>query len=270
MDPALNYLAIPKLMPEISRNLSTGLTLRLSKNIGLSFDAYKIMLEDRIVLSGQIGKSEYPDSPVNQLLESTNTASAGFFLNAVNTTTKGLDIVLYAKELKLGKGQLQTSFAMNLNRTKVTDVRLPDFIEGNRLKDEVFSREDISRLETWRPQEKIIFSNTYSINKFSTTIGANYFGKVIYRHPNNPNDDATFSGKMITNLAFGYDFNSKIKFQLGVNNLFDVYPDSFSEAYQGNPKDRNIDFVGRFQYPWQTLQIGIDGVRTFTKLTIEL
>ncbi|MEL6945646.1 MAG: ferric enterobactin receptor, partial [Bacteroidota bacterium] len=147
---------------------------------------------------------------------------------------------------------------------------LPSFIEGNSLRDEIFSREDISRLETWRPRQKVIFSSTYSLNNFSTSIGINYFGAVTYRHPNDVTDDATFGGKVITDWSFAYDFSSAIKWRIGINNLFNVYPDSFEEAYQGTPNDRNIDFVGRFQYPWQTMQIGIDGIRAFTKLTFTL
>jgi len=79
-------------------------------------------------------------------------------------------------------------------------------------------------------------------------------------------DDATYGGKLLTDLSFSYDITDKIAFTLGANNLLDVYPDTFQEAYGGNPTDRNLDFVGRFQYPWQTTQFGIDGRRIFTKL----
>jgi len=48
-----------------------------------------------------------------------------------------------------------------------------------------------------------------------------------------------------------------------------VFPDDFTTAYQGTPTDRNIDFVGRFRYPWQTLQINIDGLRAFTGINYE-
>jgi len=128
----------------------------------------------------------------------------------------------------------------------------------------------VSRLETWRPRKKVILSTTYLIDNISATVGMNYFGAVTYKHPNDSTDDAEFGGKYITNVSIEYDFNSKIKWQIGINNLFDIYPDSFIQAYDGTPNDRNLDFVGRFQYPWQTLQIGIDGIRGFTKLTYNL
>lgn len=270
LDPALAILKIPELIPETSFNLSTGATLKLAEKISFSLDVYKIKVVDRIVLSGQIAKQQQSESPINYLLETTNTNSAGFFLNAVNTATQGIDLVFNLQNLRIGKGRIKGSLAANFNHTEVTNVHLPSFIEGNQLRDEIFSREDISRLETWRPRQKIMFSGTYSFNGFSTTISVNHFGAVAYKHPNNVEDDAVFGGKIITDCSVGYGFNPRIKWRIGVNNLFNVYPDSFLEVYQGTPNDRNIDFVGRFQYPWQTLQIGIDGIRGFTKLTFEL
>jgi len=270
LDPALRILNIPKLTPETSLNLSYGAVYNLSNKISLSFDAYWIKLKDRIVLSGQLGMQEQMSSPINELLQYTNTSSAGFFLNAVNTATQGLDFVISYKDVQLGKGKLEGSLSANINKTEVTDIKLPSFIEGNDLRDEVFSREDVSRLETWRPQQKVMLSTTYSIADLAVTMGLNYFGAVTYRHPEDPTDDAVFGGKYITNATISYYFNSKLKCQIGVNNLFNVYPDSFSQAFNGTPNDRNLDFVGRFQYPWQTLQIGIDGIRGFTKLTYNL
>ena len=134
----------------------------------------------------------------------------------------------------------------------------------------MFSREDISRVESWRPRQKIIGSATYELNKISTTLSFTNFGEVTYRHPSNPADDATYGAKTLTDLSFSYAFTDKINMTVGVNNLFDVYPDTFADAYASNggvPNDRNLDFVGRFKYPWQTTQFNIDGTRIFTNLS---
>lgn len=268
LDPALSILGVPKLMPETSFNLGAGFCYKLSNRIDFSGDVYKIDVKDRIVLSGQIGKSAEPNSPINQLLESINTESAGFFLNAVNTTTKGLNLIFNIEQLTLGQGRLRGTIAANFSQTTVQDVHLPSFIEGNDLRDEVFSREDIGRLETWRPQQKILFTATYSKGPWSSTLSVNRFGKVSYQHPKDARDDATYSAKTLTDGSVTYSFNDKIKWQIGVQNLFNIYPDTFEKVYDGVPNDRNIDFVGRFKYPWQTMQIGIDGRRAFTKLNI--
>ncbi len=270
-NPALRALGIPRLDAETSFNISTGLTYRFNRNSGITIDAYQIDVDDRIVLSGQVTSTGDPNSPIDQTLNSVGVGAAGFFLNAIDTRTQGIDIVYTYSNIELGRGFLSGSLAANFNRTEVQGTNFPDFIVDNNLEDALFSREDISRVETWRPREKIIGTASYNIDKFTANLSLMYFGSVTYRHPSNPLDDATFGGKTLTDLSVNYEFTDKINLTLGVNNLFDVFPDTFAEAYAGRggaPQDRNLDFVGRFRYPWQTTQFGIDGTRVFTQLNI--
>ncbi|MBQ4913861.1 TonB-dependent receptor [Maribacter sp. MMG018] len=271
-DPALRALGIPRLTAETSFNLGGGITWRINKKLGLTVDAYQIEVDDRIVLSGQVGPTGDPNNPVDQTLANANVGRIGFFLNAVDTKTTGLDIVLTYDNIELGKGMLNGSIGANFNKTEVTGTNFPQFITQNGLEDNIFSREDVSRMETWRPRQKIVATGTYTLGKFSTNLTFLNYGKVTYKHPSNPDDDATYGGKWLTDLSFSYGFTDKIKFTLGANNLFNVYPDTFADAYSSNggvPNDRNLDFVGRFKYPWQTTQFGLDGTRIFTKLAFQ-
>ena len=198
-----------------------------------------------------------------------NVGAAGFFLNAIDTRTKGIDIVFSYDYINLGSGVLSGSIAANFNKTEVTGTNFPKFIKDNNLQDAIFSREDISRVESWRPQQKIIAAANYKINKFTAGISFMNYGEVTYRHRSDASNDATFGGKTLTDINFAYALTNKVNLSLGVNNLFNIYPDTFADAYSGNggvPNDRNLDFVGRFKYPWQTTQFGIDGTRIFTKL----
>lgn len=185
-DPALRALGIPKLDAETAFNIGGGVTWRISKNIGLTVDAYQIDVDDRIVLSGQVTPTGDPDSPIDQTLESVNVGAAGFFLNAIDTRSRGIDIVFSYDNLELGSGLLSGSIAANFNKTEVEDTNFPAFIEQNNLGDALFSREDISRVETWRPRQKIIANVNYGINKFSTNLSFLNYGKVTYRHPSDP------------------------------------------------------------------------------------
>jgi len=112
----------------------------------------------------------------------------------------------------------------------------------------------------------VITTSTYTINDFSTTISLFYYGAVTHRHITEAAYDATYAGKMLTDLSFSYMATDKIKMIFGANNIFNVYPDSFAEAYGGVAPDHNLDFVGRFKYPWQTTQFGIDGTRFFSRI----
>ena len=271
-DPALRALGIPRLDPETSFNIGAGITYRINKNMGITADLYQIDVDDRIALSGQVTPTGDPSNPIDQTLSSVNVGSAGFFLNAINTRTKGIDIVFSYDNIELGKGYLSGSIAANFNKTEVVGTNFPAFIADNNLENAIFSREDVSRVESWRPRQKIIASANYKINKLSANISFMNYGEVTYRHPSAPINDATYGGKTLTDLSFTYGFTDKIDFTIGANNLFNVYPDTFAEAYSGNggvPDDRNLDFVGRFKYPWQTTQFGLDGTRVFTKLAFE-
>jgi iron complex outermembrane receptor protein len=269
-DPALRALGIPELNPETSFNIGAGFAYRINRNMGLTADIYQIDVDDRIVLSGQVTPTGDASSPIDQTLDRINVGSAGFFLNAINTRTQGIDIVFSYSNIELGKGMLSGSVAANFNKTEVQGTNFPSFIRDNNLEDALFSREDVSRVETWRPRQKIIASASYQINRFSTNLSFMNFGKVTYRHPSNPADDATYGGKTLTDLSFTYGFTDKINLTVGANNLFNIYPDTFADAYSENggvPNDRNLDFVGRFKYPWQTTQFGLDGTRLFTNLS---
>ena len=271
-DPALRALGIPRLDPETSFNIGAGITYRINKNMGITADLYQIDVDDRIALSGQVTPTGDPSNPIDQTLSSVNVGSAGFFLNAINTRTKGIDIVFSYDNIELGKGYLSGSIAANFNKTEVVGTNFPAFIADNNLENAIFSREDVSRVESWRPRQKIIASANYKINKLSANISFMNYGEVTYRHPSAPINDATYGGKTLTDLSFTYGFTDKIDFTIGANNLFNVYPDTFAEAYSGNggvPDDRNLDFVGRFKYPWQTTQFGLDGTRVFTKLAFK-
>lgn len=270
-NPALRALGVPELQPETSLNIGAGVTYRINDNIGLTADVYQVTLDDRIVLSGQVTATGDPQSPIDQVLNNVGVGSAGFFLNAVDTKTQGLDIVVSFDNISLGSGTLEGNVSANFNKTTVEAITLPRFIADNGLQDNVFSREDVSRMETWRPRQKVIGTATYKINKFSTTLSGLYYGAVTYLS-NNEVDDATYDGKFLTDLSFSYGITDNVRITLGANNIFNVYPETFAEAYadrEGHPSNRNLDFVGRFEYPWQTTQFGIDGTRVFAKAAIK-
>jgi iron complex outermembrane receptor protein len=270
-NPALRALGIPKLTAETSFNVGAGLTYRITDNIGFTADVYQINVDDRVVLSGQVTATGDSLSPIDQVLNNVGVGSAGFFLNAIDTKTQGIDLVLSFDDIIAGKGYFDGSLSANFNATTVESINLPQFIVDNGLEDNVFSREDVSRMETWRPRQKIVGNVSYNLDKFSASVSGIYYGAVTYLS-NNMVDDATYSGKTLLNVSATYHFTKKIKLTLGVNNIADVYPDTFAQVYadrEGHPTNRNLDFVGRFKYPWQTTQFGIDGRRYFAKMNFK-
>lgn len=82
-------LGIPQLKQEESFSASFGFTAKIpAANLSLTADAFFTGIDDRVVLTGNF---DIPDGIV------TNAESARFFANAIDTETKGFDVVISHK-----------------------------------------------------------------------------------------------------------------------------------------------------------------------------
>jgi iron complex outermembrane receptor protein len=88
-----NAFGAPSLQAERSVNGSFGATATIMNNIRLTVDAYWIQIRNRIVLSGAFDRRA--NREVDSLLSRYRDVDrVQFFVNAINTTTRGLDVVL--------------------------------------------------------------------------------------------------------------------------------------------------------------------------------
>ena len=89
-------LNVPLLTAEKTINISGGFTSTILKNVSLTVDAYWIQIKDRIVLSGTFVR--IPGDSLDKILDNIPNfdviSRVAFFTNAINTRTKGIDIVL--------------------------------------------------------------------------------------------------------------------------------------------------------------------------------
>ncbi|TDE43459.1 TonB-dependent receptor [Flavobacterium rhamnosiphilum] len=259
VDPAVIGLGVPKLHAEKSQNLSTGITFRSGANFSASVDYYHIKVKDRVLFSGEIGfdKDTTTTNPVEEVLIDNDITSMKFFINAVNTVTNGVDVVMNYKNLALGNGKLGFSLASNISKTKIDgQIATPAILKANGY--DIFNRKEQGRILNSRPNTKVLLGINYDINKMSIIFNNNYFGKVTWQHATDMSKDQTFAGKVITDLGISYKFTSTISANVMVNNLLNVYPDKL------DPKgDVATDLGGRFEYPWEVNQFGFNGT-TFT------
>jgi iron complex outermembrane receptor protein len=117
VDPAVIGLGVPRLHAEESQNIATGITFR-SGLIFLRSIFYHIKVKDRVLFSGEVGfdGDDTTTNPVEKYYLLTILLVC--FINAVNTITKGVDVVLNYKNLEIGTGRLGFSLASNTN-TKI-------------------------------------------------------------------------------------------------------------------------------------------------------
>ncbi|WP_296622981.1 TonB-dependent receptor [Marivirga sp.] len=252
LSPVVRSLGVPKLKQEKSFNITAGIASNFANNFSFSLDYYHIEVDDRIVFSSQITSND-TTSAVGSILNQQNISALKFFINGANTVSDGVDLVIGYDNIILGAGDLSLTLAANYNNMEINGtINTPAPIEETGIN--IFNREERSRITSARPQDKVLLGITYKIGDFTATLNNTRFGEVTWRHPEDPDKDQVFSAKIITDLNMSYKFNDNLGATLGVNNLFDVYPDEI------DPKgDPGTDLGGRFRYPWEVNQFGFMG-----------
>ncbi len=274
VDPIIrDGLGVPQLTAETSNNITAGITYKPVSNLSLSVDFYNVKVDDRVLFTGEIGFDGDSGSTnsVEQILIDNSITSLKFFVNAVNTKTTGVDVVVNYRNIALGNGNLDATLAANFNDTKIDgQIDTPDLLAQNGY--EIFNRKEQSRITSARPKTKILLGLDYDIGQWSFILNNTYFGEVSWKHSNNglngaplgpggsnlPTEDSaydqTFGGKAITDLIIGYEFSRNISANVSVNNLLNVYPDEIDTK-----GDFVTDLGGRFRYPWEVTQFGFLG-----------
>ena len=297
----VNQFGVGSLKPEISHSYSIGLAGKIANRLTFTVDAYQLNIDDRIVFSSQYTRerdgsgNQIPAGTVNQILNTVDPNgvinSVQFFTNAIATKTKGLDVVLSDRfDLGTTGNRITLTAAANFNDTNVEEVKGSAKIENDpALKAKLFDRLERSRFETSVPKNKYMLSANYTAKNYGLLIRTVRFGEVTSLNATAPTGtnipfelDQTYSAKWITDLTVNYNFRKDMSFALGVNNLFDVYPD---KAYidprnnennlSGDPTQnysggRDNTSNGRFLYSRAVPQFGYNGRYVFGKLTYSL
>ncbi|HEX8278074.1 MAG TPA: TonB-dependent receptor, partial [Segetibacter sp.] len=256
-------LGIPKLRAEKSKNVSAGFTGNAGK-FKVTLDGYFTRINNRVIYTDAFsGSNSSTASPVDQeifrLLTLANAGTATFFANAINTETKGADLVV-SYGTKLGGGNFRADFAaMHTQTEKVGDIMASDKLKGK--ENIYFSEASRLYLERAVPRDKLNLTLTYNIKNFNVFVRNVWFGPV-----DEPTVTTallqTFRAKVITDLSFGYKLTKEFRVTVGANNLLDVYPDKYE-----NP----INTAGnQFIYSRSVTQFGYNGRYVFGRLELTL
>jgi iron complex outermembrane receptor protein len=244
---------IPELKAETSRNISAGLVLTPTSNLSVTADAYQIDIDDRIILSGLFGTGI--TDALDQALSTTNAEFAQFFTNSVNTRTRGLDVVANFSS-NLGPGDLTISAAANFNKNTIRKINVPQGFESiqndDNLGNNYVDQRQLSLLETGNPKSKINVSMGYAIGKLNFMLRNTYFGKVSYYDYNYDAWDfgsyyMVFSPKTVTDLTINYKPTLALGLTVGINNLFDIYPDTKKKAIRNGRPPAGFSSVEEFE-----------------------
>jgi iron complex outermembrane recepter protein len=236
-DPVAQRLGARPLKPEKSLNISVGATVNPLPGLTLTVDGYRIKLKDRIVLTENLGASgnAATDTLARTLINDASIGAARFFINGLDTTTQGVDVV-GSYRFGVGGSNWTLTAAYNYNKTEI-DRRIVDLGALAAAQNIVlFGRVEGIRFTDGQPRDKIVLSADGRLGAFGLTARTTRYGRVI--SPNtatpiaNPTsltdlgpDDITLSPKWITDLELRVTPVEAIEIAVGANNLFDTYPD---------------------------------------------
>lgn len=246
-------LGAEKLKPEKSLNYSFGFTYEPTQNYRLTTDLYQIGIRDRIVSTSLLG-----GPAVSQVLAANGLSPglyAQYYTNAVDTRTRGVDIINEYRQQLDQYGQVRWSLAYNWNQTKIEKLQdTPPALAGLGSNYQIFDRRLQKDLTVATPQSKLILAANWKVSAYTLNLALTRFGSYI-EGDNNPINDRKFSAKWISDLDAAYDINKHFTVALGANNLFNVYPD----------KKGIKDWAGAYEYG-QFSPFGFGGAYYYTRL----
>jgi iron complex outermembrane receptor protein len=248
-DAAAIALGASPLKPETSVNYSAGITITPAKNISLTIDVYQIDVNDRIAMSTQFNRGDTSTSitggtigdEISALLDNagfdTSLGAVNYFTNAIDTRSRGVDIVATWYP-EIPTGDLTLTSAVNFNSVDITHVdENPDELSGLILADgsefEQFDRERLGTYTDAVPDYKATFSANYAIEAWQVNIRSTLFGPwtVI---DSSADLDHENNAKWIIDLEAGYLFENGIQLFMGANNILNTYPQERTESSFGS------------------------------------
>jgi len=281
---------IPALKEETSVNGSLGFSWKPVSGFTLTLDGYIVKVKDRVVLSGLFSKDDPTLDPSFTSQFPTDVSTAQFFANAVSTTNTGLDIVAdYTK--KLGKNTLRVLLAGNIQGIKIDEINYPSELSNTPLQRKTFySDREEAFLKASAPKSKFSLNLNYTMDKLG--FGANFtsFGKIVLLGFGDgsapPGDNPNYSGinpqvpsdadgsvyvpeifnynhKITTDIFVSYTFSKKFSLFVGADNVFNVHPDlGVNPLAKGYAQDNESGGA------WDSVQMGFNGRRLFTKIAL--
>jgi iron complex outermembrane receptor protein len=227
VSPEAKALGIPKLKPEKSTNITFGLGLRPTTNFSVTLDYYNITVRDRVVFSNTIKPTgDSIPTELDKILAASNIASLSFFVNALDTRTSGLDLVMSYRNIRMGAGRLAINLSGNytLQNERIGAVKNPAVIEA--VHQTVVNETQEALMFTSRPQFKAVFGLDYEIGKLAFSLNNTLLGPTKFRNADmDKNLRVEFQTKVVTDFAIYYRVTNRTTIGFNVNNIFNVLPE---------------------------------------------
>ena len=216
-------LGAENLKPEKSTNFGLGLTLQPTDATSITLDAYQIKIKDRIDQTGYLGGTPQIDAILGAAGLPTNQAVT-YFTNALDTTTRGIDLIGDYRQNLGAYGNLRYTLGFNWNTTEIDDIHASPLAQATLGPDGGYNRQRQGNLKHGNPESKLILGTTWTINKFDIGLNLTRYGEYT-QYGTAEIYDRTFSPAWITDLNIDYHLTKAVTLNAGANNLFNKYPE---------------------------------------------
>ena len=274
-------IGIPELKQEESTSYAAGFVLTPYSGFIFTADYYQIDIDNRIVISGAVPLGLNPE--LDQALANAGAGEAQAFLNAINTETKGIELVA-TYNTELFETGWDISVSANQTETEVVGFNAPVGVSGiPGISDVLFTQQDISIVEEWQPKDRLSFTSAHHGEHWSVSFMFNRYGEYTVKDncaSGNNCQSQTMSPEWITDVQYKYHLSERVAFKLGANNLFDVYPDKNTEGQTRSSPDGGlvdpvsgefvVDSEGAFTYSRRSAPFGFNGAYYYLGLTFQI
>lgn len=251
--PSTDPLAIAnggtQLKPEKSVNYTAGLAWRGAAGVAASVDVFDIRIRDRITPTGQI--------PVN-LPDQPSLGAVTFLTNGLDTTTRGLDVVISDTQ-RLQGGELKLSAAFNRTYHHLDGLTGVLAAPGP-------NAAVLIPLLYGAPATKLILDINWSTGDWGAFVRPTRFGS-LYAFTYDGNEPLLLGGNAqkygsawTVDTEAHYNFTKQVTVAVGGANVFNRYPDRTTSGGT---------YYGSFPYNFVN-PVGLNGAYYYARIAIKL
>jgi iron complex outermembrane recepter protein len=244
-DPVSAALGAKPLEAEKSTNYSLGAVFRVDR-FSLTVDAYQINITNRIVLSENLTASNVIAYLATQGI--TGVGAVRFFINGVDTTTKGVDLVANLPLPPTAAGKFDLTLAANFNSTDVNKVPQTAQLAALNPAPVLFGRLNTLTFEKGNPKDKFSFAGNWKLGRWGATLRATRYGDAL--SPSNDPTGATdfhLTAKTLVDISATAQITGNLEGTLGIDNVGDTYPDTLPPNLNTTG---NTPFPGYSPFGW--------------------
>ncbi len=252
-------IGIPELKEEESVSFGIGGVVDITDSWDLQIDYYDITIDDRVVLSSNLGTGLSP--ALDAALLASGSGGGQFFLNAIDTDTTGIDIVSTLSDIGLLGGDMSITFAANFTETDISRIFSSSSTIGSLPPETIFGGFQPSVIETWQPEDRVSIMSNWVKDAWSAGLSIQRYGE----YTTVDSGSQTYGAEVLVDLRGSFQVNDNLSVYVSGNNIFDTTPDEVTNSgsrggdFESAPGLMDLGSPTVFKYSRRSAPFGFNG-----------